>query len=275
LNSLTRGVIFKSKGGEIKMNNKMGKNKKFGKVTRIMLSCVFMIWFLIFAVSCQSSTQPNNAVLQNQTQANDQTETNKKLAADIDARIAALGDANSLTLAKADDVKAIRASYEALTAEQKGFVTKLASLTAAEKKIADLQTAADNVYINTKYGFKFNLPISWKGFTIITDQWKGISLENPQKPEETGPIIYIRHPLWTSQNPRQDIPIMIFTLAQWKSLQQEKFAVGAAPMPPSELGGNSKYIFALPARYNYAFPTGFEEVEKILNNKPLEPIEPN
>ena len=43
----------------------------------------------------------------------------------------------------------------------------------------------------------------------------------------------------------------------------------AAPINPGELGRNVKYVFALPARYNYAFPTGYQEVEKILEGKPL------
>ena len=42
-------------------------------------------------------------------------------------------------------------------------------------------------------------------------------------------------------------------------------------MGPKELGRNSKYVFALPARYNFAFPTGFEEVEDILAGNPLQP----
>ncbi len=33
---------------------------------------------------------------------------------------------------------------------------------------------------------------------------------------------------------------------------------------------NKIYVFALPARYNYAFPTGFEEVEDILENYSLQ-----
>ena len=66
---------------------------------------------------------------------------------------------------------------------------------------------------------------------------------------------------------------MVFTLAQWKALQDLEFSVGAAPIGPSELGRNSKYVFALPARYNYAFPKGFEEVEDIVKNKPLTPTE--
>ena len=62
---------------------------------------------------------------------------------------------------------------------------------------------------------------------------------------------------------------MVFTLAQWDSLQQDKFHIGAAPIGPSELGRNTRYVFALPARYNFAFPTGYEEVEKILEDNPL------
>jgi hypothetical protein len=62
---------------------------------------------------------------------------------------------------------------------------------------------------------------------------------------------------------------MVFTIAQWDLIQQEQFHVGAAPINPSELGRNVKYVFALPARYNYAFPTGYQEVEKILEGKPL------
>ena len=62
---------------------------------------------------------------------------------------------------------------------------------------------------------------------------------------------------------------MIFTKAQWKAIKAEKVAVSAAPIPPSKLGENSKYVFALPARYNFAFPAGYEEVDKIMEGKPL------
>jgi hypothetical protein len=124
------------------------------------------------------------------------------------------------------------------------------------------------IYTNTQYGFSFSLPISWEGYSIIVTKWEG----NPTGSDviiEQGPIISIRNPKWTSANPYQDIPIMVFTLAQWDSLQQDKFHIGAAPIGPSELGRNTRYVFALPARYNFAFPTGYEEVEKILEGNPL------
>ena len=124
-------------------------------------------------------------------------------------------------------------------------------------------------YSNTAYGFKFTLPNSWTGYSIVPSKWEGNSVSTG-KIVETGPFLSIRHPLWSAAAKRQDIPIMIFTINQWVSLTQEKFHVGAAPIPPSELARNSKYVFALPARYNYAFPTGFEEVEKILKDNPLQ-----
>jgi len=156
-------------------------------------------------------------------------------------------------------------------------VAMIYPVTAEAKIIRVIDEPQDNsiVYRNNHYGFSFSLPESWEGYTIVTDRWEGVSLERAKKGKvvERGPILSIRHPKWTSKNPRQDIPIMIFTLDQWKSLQQKKFSVGAAPVGPKELDRNSKYVFALPARYNYAFPTGYEEVERILEGNSLVPFE--
>lgn len=130
------------------------------------------------------------------------------------------------------------------------------------------------IYTNTQYGFRFFLPASWNDYSIVITKWEGLAPGSTQGevPVETGPIISIRHPQWTSKIPRQDIPIMIFTISQWNSLEQGKFHIGAAPFGPGELGRNNRYVFALPARYNYAYPAGYEEVENILAGKPLQPI---
>jgi hypothetical protein len=128
--------------------------------------------------------------------------------------------------------------------------------------------STEEEYKNTQYGFSFSLPISWEGYSIVEDRWEGVTIDGDVVVEQ-GPIILIRNPKWTSASPMQDIPIMVFTIKQWNSLQQEEFHIGAAPIGPSELGRNSKYVFALPARYNYAFPTGWEEVDQILKNNPL------
>ncbi|MDA8227701.1 MAG: hypothetical protein M0T74_08350 [Desulfitobacterium hafniense] len=136
-------------------------------------------------------------------------------------------------------------------------------------KLGAYQETDATVYRNIQYGFSFSLPKTWKGYSIVTTQWEGLAIGSSQI-VETGPLISIRHPQWTTDNPRQDIPIMVFTLTQWNSLQQEKFHIGAAPSGPSELGRNASYVFALPARYNFAFLAGFEEVEDILKNNPLQ-----
>jgi hypothetical protein len=120
-------------------------------------------------------------------------------------------------------------------------------------------------YTNNDYGFTFTLPTSWTHYTLVTSKWIGNAANSDTgTPYAIGPLISIRHPLWTDTTPRQDIPIMIFTLKQWGDLQQELFHVGAAPIPPRELGRNANYVFALPARYNYAFPAGYEEVDRII-----------
>ena len=124
-------------------------------------------------------------------------------------------------------------------------------------------------YQNTQYGFNFALPLSWQGYTIVSSTWDGNLVDSQPSQSVTGPEISIRHPLWTTDVPRQDIPIMVFTPDQWNLIQQQKLAVGAAPVAPSMLGQNASYVFALPARYNYAFLPGFEEVQNIIDSKPL------
>lgn len=128
-------------------------------------------------------------------------------------------------------------------------------------------------YVNGEYGFVFSLPESWEGYTVVTEKWEGLP-EGGSDPVETGPLIRIRHPDWRAEAPRQDIPIMVFTVSQWEKLQAGEFHIGAAPVGPSELGRNDEYVFALPARYNYAFPEGWEEVEQILAGNPLQARKP-
>lgn len=103
------------------------------------------------------------------------------------------------------------------------------------------------VYRNNVYGFCFVLPETWKGYTIVPEQWDGNLLSSGQAVH--GPQLLIRNPKWTAANPYQDIPIMVFTPAQWKQVENVDMAVSAAPIGPQELGHNSKYVFALPPRW--------------------------
>lgn len=135
--------------------------------------------------------------------------------------------------------------------------------------IDDVVVGDGILYENSTYGFNFMLPESWEGYHVIEDQWEGDLLSGGT---ETGTIILIRHPKWTDHSPRQDIPIMVMEHRQWNAVQEKELRVGSAPIPPKELGQNEQYVFALPARYNFEFLTGYEEVEEILENHPLQPI---
>jgi hypothetical protein len=140
-------------------------------------------------------------------------------------------------------------------------------------KIEPDQPATSIEYKNEQYGFSFTLPISWKEYSIVDSTWQGYAPgESGNVVSEKGPLISIRHPEWAKEKPRQDIPIMIFTLSQWNRLLRGEIYVSAAPVNPKRLGFNENYVFALPARYNFAFPEGFEEVERILQENPLRAI---
>jgi hypothetical protein len=124
------------------------------------------------------------------------------------------------------------------------------------------------VYANHEYGFRLALPPSWKGFRVIQRHWGG---GNRDEATEQGPLIVIRHPLYREGNPREDIPIMVFTQDQWCAVSEGNLIVSAAPFPPSEMGRNGKYVFALPPRFSYDGLEGVEEVLDIVRGTPLQP----
>jgi hypothetical protein len=151
------------------------------------------------------------------------------------------------------------------TALRRALVSVLCVAVVAAVASIAVATFSKIEYRNSQYGFYVSLPSTWKGYSAIQQQWTGYTNgPNGQVASEHGPEILIRHPAWTTKDPRQDIPVMVFTLAQWNAVQQEKFYISAAPIGPSELGRNSTYVFGLPPRYNYAYITGWEEVDKIL-----------
>lgn len=124
------------------------------------------------------------------------------------------------------------------------------------------------VYRNVEYGFCFALPADWKGYTIVPEQWRGTDFSDGNKVVH-GPQLLIRHPGWTEEKPYEDIPIMIFTPAEWAKVEKVTMSVSAAPIGPEELGHNSKYVFALPPRYNFDALTGWEEVDKLVHGHAL------
>lgn len=156
------------------------------------------------------------------------------------------------------------ASSRAVSSE--AAVSEIASVSSVSP--ASSAPAAAAVYANAKYGLRVALPADWKGFTVLTQTWKATDFEDPQnqKLSESGPELLIRNPKWTKAKPYQDIPVMVLTPAQWERAEREEIVFGAAPVGPRKLAANSKYVFALPARYNFAFPEGYEEVDKIIDS---------
>lgn len=124
------------------------------------------------------------------------------------------------------------------------------------------------VYSNSDYGFNLSLPENWKGYSVVESSWKGNPL-TATGTKQTGAKLLIRNPKWTSALPYEDIPVMIFTLAQWNSYIAEDFSVSAAPILASELGRNNLYVFALPARWNFDYSEGYEEAESIVKSDSL------
>jgi hypothetical protein len=127
-------------------------------------------------------------------------------------------------------------------------------------------------YRSMRYGFRFTLPESWKGYRVLWSQWEGGVHANDGTVTHIvqGPMFKIRHPKWTEENPREDMPIMIFTIAKWN----EQPIVSAAPFGPCELGHNRKYVFAVPPRWNYDFVEGWEEAQETLTSDSLHTFAP-
>jgi hypothetical protein len=120
-------------------------------------------------------------------------------------------------------------------------------------------------YRNTQYGFSVTLPDSWKGFAVIAGTREIRDIASGAV-VATAPTVKLRNPLWTAAKPYEDLPIDIYTTAQWTKIIGEQYSVGAAPIPPSELAHNAKYVFALPARYNYDFALGYEALDQLIHS---------
>lgn len=146
----------------------------------------------------------------------------------------------------------------------------LAVVCAADLLVAqDGKSAPQVVYHNAQYDFCVSLPGSWRGYKILTDKWQGFSSTKENTLVASGPLLKIRNPAWTEANPHEDIPIMVFTRAQWERAKKDDLIFSPAPIGPSELTRNRKYVFALPARYNYDLATGYEEVGALIQGKAL------
>ncbi len=123
------------------------------------------------------------------------------------------------------------------------------------------------VYTNTQYGFTFDLPDNWKGYSVVENTWTGTALTRTVAP--SGPKISIRNPKWTASAPYEDLPVLVFTLSQWNAYGAEEFSVSAAPIQASELARNNMYVFALPPRWDFDYSLEYTQAKDIFKGNPL------
>jgi hypothetical protein len=126
------------------------------------------------------------------------------------------------------------------------------------------------VYHDSEYGLTFWLSASWRGYSVLVRQLDD-EVYSPARDKLIivghNPMITLRHPQWQASAPYQDIPILVFTRAQWDDLNHgglwpSIFAGGAM----DELWHNQTFVFAMSSRYNAADEIeGEKEVEDIIN----------
>lgn len=126
-------------------------------------------------------------------------------------------------------------------------------------EVADWKT-----YRNEKYGFEINLLESWRGYKILEESWRGTTLDGNSTRHE-GPKIIIRNPKWSESEIWQDIPILVFTKFEWQLIEDKNLNIFAAPIAPSKLGENNKYVFSLPPRWvGFTDVLGQDKAQKII-----------
>jgi hypothetical protein len=121
-------------------------------------------------------------------------------------------------------------------------------------------------YHNAPYDFTFYLPASWKGYSVLTQQWEStIESADYQKQigTERGPLIILRHPQWKASEPYLDFSIHVFTRNQWELEIKGRIAVDAGGLE-NEIAHNAKYVFAISSRFDWDELKGFKEAGRIV-----------
>jgi hypothetical protein len=124
-------------------------------------------------------------------------------------------------------------------------------------------------YQDTRYGLTFFLPPTWRGCSASVQQLEDARYSPAEDKEIVvghTPMIVLRNPQWQTSAPYQDIPILVFTRAQWNALHHGElwpslFAGGMM----DELWHNQQYVFAMSSRYNAADEViGWKEVTEVV-----------
>jgi hypothetical protein len=123
-------------------------------------------------------------------------------------------------------------------------------------------------YHNAQYNLTLFLPASWRGYSVSVQQLED-EIYSPTEDKQIlvghTPMITLRHPQGQDSAPYQDVPILVFTRAQWDALHHgglwPSFFAGGVM---DELWHDQGFVFALSSRYNWGELTGAKEVADIL-----------
>lgn len=124
----------------------------------------------------------------------------------------------------------------------------------SSRKTAKYPDGLPVCYHNWQNGLTFYLPASWRGYSVSIMQLEDQKYSPAQDERITvsyTPMITLQNPTSCESSPYQDIPILVFTRAQWDDLNHADlwpsyFAGGVM----DELWHNQKYVFAMSSRYN-------------------------
>jgi len=106
-------------------------------------------------------------------------------------------------------------------------------------------------YHNAQYDLTYFLPASWRGYSVLIQQWDAPLHSADYQTvvgKERGPIIVLRNPHWNAGDRYQDIPIMVFTRSQWAAEEQERFFPYACGTIET-MWHNREYVFGIYDRY--------------------------
>ena len=103
------------------------------------------------------------------------------------------------------------------------------------------------VFVSDRYGFSYDLPSQWRGFTVDESRWRSFTSD------DSGPEITLTYPK-DGPPAGEDITvirILVFTRKQWAEVEHDDFEVSAAGVPPAKAAENSTYVIGLPGRWTF------------------------
>jgi hypothetical protein len=128
------------------------------------------------------------------------------------------------------------------------------------------QPGSGVLYHNSEYGLDFSLPESWRGYSVLVQRWES-SAHKPALDQDVTvghrPVIVLRNPAWRADDPRQDIPILVFTREQWAADMQDGIYAGGVTY---EISHNGRFVFGIHSRFNWDESVkGTEEAGEIVD----------